>query len=461
MDRTANFCRKGWEELPQKCEERVATWTLDDLGLTVECAGSLLQRMAGLAMAGFAKSPAGGPEIGGVLFGSRAQKLLRIFDFRLLACEHAFGPSFELSLRDEDALTKLLNAPPEVEGGAVVAAGWFASEYWDLYLSKPSLDLYDRFFTEPWQVGIVLHRRMSQPVRAGLYVRDPGGGSARLAGEVTVDLNPPPPVDLEAVRNLSEPRPPLVETFVRQSSHALHPLEGAPEQPSLTKQRSLWAGLDLKWGTATDIELPELPTPAPELPLPVTGNASPQQPLADASNAGATRPDAFRVLWAGIQKRSGMMLATADESTELNLLLELGDALKAASIEFAVLLDPPATRDELYRMIVEDLNLHCKSSSRVERMNALKELAMQQAQRNSTTVLIVDHAQSLSVDVLLEIQRLDEWTEETGRLLQTVLLATPEFEHNMERPELRGFLRRLQVRCVLGRDEGETAATAR
>jgi hypothetical protein len=81
--------------------ERRETWTNAETQTTFECPRSLLCELAGLAMAGFNLSPAGGPEIGGILFGTRTPGHVRIVTHRPLPCEHAFGPPFELTDRDK------------------------------------------------------------------------------------------------------------------------------------------------------------------------------------------------------------------------------------------------------------------------------------------------------------------------------------------------------------------------
>ena len=73
---------------------------------------------------------------------------------------------------------------------ALCARDTFAHAAPGIVLTKAGMDLYNRYFPERWQVAVVLHRRISQPVRLGLFVRDPDSGvkSSAPAYELTIEL---------------------------------------------------------------------------------------------------------------------------------------------------------------------------------------------------------------------------------------------------------------------------------
>src|SRR5438105_4731922 len=193
------------QSLTENNQEHVSRWTARDSDLTVEYSPSLLRDLARHVMAGFEKSPAGGPEVGGVLFGKRTPLGIRILAYRQIRCEHAFGPAFELSKHDEAALAGMLQEPVTGEGDAhLVPVGWYHSEYWELNVSKANAALHHRHFPEPWQIALVLHRGKGKPVRAGFFLREPNGPlrATAPAHEVPVDpngdVNPEPPRREEA-----------------------------------------------------------------------------------------------------------------------------------------------------------------------------------------------------------------------------------------------------------------------
>jgi proteasome lid subunit RPN8/RPN11 len=126
---------------------------------------------------GFYRISRGGVEVGGVLFGAREGNLLRILAFRPLACEYASGPSFMLSEKDQEALRRLLetaSSDSELEG--LVPLGWYHSHTRsEIFLSDQDLEIYDRYFGEPWQISLVLRADKMKPVRGGFFFREQGG----------------------------------------------------------------------------------------------------------------------------------------------------------------------------------------------------------------------------------------------------------------------------------------------
>ena len=180
-------------EQPARLEKEAApeTWVVKHGKVTWECPRALMQHIAGVAMEGFAGSPAGGPEIGGVLYGIKTRNRVRVVTYLSASCQHAFGPSFELSLSDEAELERLLREMKEAEGGAsLVPVGWFHSAYRDLRLTPQSGALHGRWFGKPWQALMVFRRGKGEPVRVGLFPREEDGSVAVYpAHEMTLDAN--------------------------------------------------------------------------------------------------------------------------------------------------------------------------------------------------------------------------------------------------------------------------------
>ena len=129
-----------------------------------------------------------------------------------LDCEHAFGPSFTLSDRDQERLADLLKSA--VPAG-LRAAGWYHSHTRsEISFSGPDREIHQRFFPEPWQVALVLRPHTFQPTRAGFFFREPDGsiqGEASCA-EFALEPLPPRPVEVEP-----EP-PPEVGQVIRLPS---------------------------------------------------------------------------------------------------------------------------------------------------------------------------------------------------------------------------------------------------
>jgi hypothetical protein len=115
----------------------------------------------------------GGFEIGGLLLGTRLGNQLRVTAWRPIACCHAMGPSFVLTLQDEVALARQIascGSDPSISELQVL--GWFVSHARrDLELSPEEQAFSARHFLESWQVALVLKPERFGGSEARLYAR--------------------------------------------------------------------------------------------------------------------------------------------------------------------------------------------------------------------------------------------------------------------------------------------------
>jgi proteasome lid subunit RPN8/RPN11 len=156
-------------------ENAVATWKAPECPFTIEYSLRVLDDIRLAVMDAFFSLPRGGAEIGGILLGQFMKRRLVIVDHVPLECEHAFGPSFALSPRDQARLAALL-ASAEQNPDRLKPVGWYHSHTRsEIFLSEADQDLHDRYFLEPWQVALVLKPHTFQPTRAGFFFRDTGG----------------------------------------------------------------------------------------------------------------------------------------------------------------------------------------------------------------------------------------------------------------------------------------------
>jgi len=158
-------------------ENEFETWKADEHPLTVEYASAVMDGIRSSVMEGLFRIARGGLEVGGVLFGKRKGDVVRILASRPLASEYASGPSFVLSEKDRDALSRIIESAqrdPELKG--MVPVGWYHSHTRSgIFLSDHDLAIYDLHFPEPWQVSLVLRPERLKPLRAGFFIREAGG----------------------------------------------------------------------------------------------------------------------------------------------------------------------------------------------------------------------------------------------------------------------------------------------
>lgn len=154
-----------------------STWEVKGHRLRIEYSLAVLEQIRCAVVDAFYALPRGGIEVGGVLFGTREDSLVRISAFRALPCEHAMGPAFVLSEKDEAALRALLQAPENdrsLEG--LLPVGWYHSHTRsEVTVSEQDLAVYDRYFPEPWQVTLVLRPCQTGAMRAGFFFREADG----------------------------------------------------------------------------------------------------------------------------------------------------------------------------------------------------------------------------------------------------------------------------------------------
>jgi proteasome lid subunit RPN8/RPN11 len=151
------------------------TWSVPECPFTIESSARVLDDIRLAVMDAFFSLPRGGAEIGGILIGKFDQSRLVITDYAALDCEHAYGPSFNLSPPDEGRLRALLAAHAN-DPGNVRPVGWYHSHTRsEIFLSDADLKIHQDFFPQPWQVALVMKPHTLQPARIGFFFRAADG----------------------------------------------------------------------------------------------------------------------------------------------------------------------------------------------------------------------------------------------------------------------------------------------
>ena len=110
-----------------------------------------------------------------------------------------------------------------------------------------------------------------------------------------------------------------------------------------------------------------------------------------------------------IRSRNGLVVLTGAAGTgKTTLLLGLGDRLVQESIEFGLIQNPRLSRKQFCESLAYDLNLPCRDLSKEEVLRCLFKLLREQADKGSTTVLLIDDAQDLDQEILSDIRLLEK-----------------------------------------------------
>ncbi len=223
--------------------EGCSVWQADGHALRIEYSKAVAGEIRAAALEGLRRLSHGGLEIGGVLYGEREGDAVRVREWKPIACCHARGPSFLLSVEDEAGLSGLLKeAGPE----GLVPVGWFHTHTRSgILLTESDLALYQRFFPEVWQVALVVRPERDGTVYAGIFFREDGGyvhaGSSyrnfemeAVAPRMRAPAAAPPPV--VPPRRLPEHREPEPEA---ESEPVVEPPQFLTTQP-IGRPRVWW-----------------------------------------------------------------------------------------------------------------------------------------------------------------------------------------------------------------------------
>ena len=120
-------------------------------------------------------------------------------------------------------------------------------------------------------------------------------------------------------------------------------------------------------------------------------------------------------------------------------------------VDVAMIFTPRLTAVELLAAVCAELHLDTPSgtSSVKVLIDALSKKLLDAHAKGRRTVVIIDEAQNLSMDVLEELRLLTNIETTREKLLQVILIGQPELVELMQRPELRQLGQRVTARYHL------------
>jgi proteasome lid subunit RPN8/RPN11 len=178
----------------------------------------------------FFSLPRGGAEIGGVLLGRHVEGRVSIAEYLALDCEHAMGPSFVLSPRDESKLQELLDQVRSNPAG-LIPVGWYHSHTRsEIFLSEADQEIHRRFFPEPWQVALVFKPHTFQPMRCGFFFRETDGSihATSTYQEFLLEAMPLRPMPSGVVPSMLPNTPPMLHREPDAAAVVIDVSRGAP-----------------------------------------------------------------------------------------------------------------------------------------------------------------------------------------------------------------------------------------
>ena len=158
-------------------DARFGSWSTAESQVAIEYSLVVIEEIRHAVAEGFQRLSRGGVEVGGVLYGSREGRTIRILAMRPIQCEHARGPGFLLSDSDKRALEEQLKQEQEDPRLADMdCLGWFCSHTRsEIALTEADQQVYETYFGSPWQVTLIIHPGRAGSMRAGFFVREHDG----------------------------------------------------------------------------------------------------------------------------------------------------------------------------------------------------------------------------------------------------------------------------------------------
>jgi len=158
-------------------DTKFGSWSVAESPISIEYSLVVIEEIRHEVAEGFQRLSRGGIEVGGILYGTRDGRTVRVLAMRPIACEHARGPAFLLSDKDRVALNEQVlrdKDEPHLEG--LISVGWFLSHTRsEIALTDSDLEIYSIFFPAPWQVTLVIRPGRGGSMRAGFFVREADG----------------------------------------------------------------------------------------------------------------------------------------------------------------------------------------------------------------------------------------------------------------------------------------------
>jgi general secretion pathway protein A len=161
--------------------------------------------------------------------------------------------------------------------------------------------------------------------------------------------------------------------------------------------------------------------------------------------------EALATLYHGVRGHKGFVVLTGEVGTGKTLLLRCLLQLLNRSDDIACAYTfnshlPPL---EFLHQIASDFGLPASGKNKSEVLSDLSNYVIDRGSRRLTTVLVVDEAHQLSVDILEEVRLLTNLETTQDKLLQVLLVGQPELDEKLDSADLRQLKQRIAHRCQL------------
>lgn len=163
-----------------------------------------------------------------------------------------------------------------------------------------------------------------------------------------------------------------------------------------------------------------------------------------------THREALDYLLQGVHQGMGFVLLTGEVGTGKTTLCRSLVGKLAETVDIAILSQPCLTPQELMVAIFDALRLSYEEEyTLTDYLNVLKNYLLTARRVERNTVLILDEAQNLSLEVLEQVRLLTNLETDEHKLLQIILVGQPELKKMLKTRKLRQVAQRITARYHL------------
>jgi general secretion pathway protein A len=152
----------------------------------------------------------------------------------------------------------------------------------------------------------------------------------------------------------------------------------------------------------------------------------------------------------GISSRKGITLLIGEAGSGKTTIIRTALERQPERVHCVHVHNPTLSREEFVQMLALRFGLsEAAAQSKTRMLMELEALLRSRRERGETSVLILDEAQSLPLDLLEEIRLLANIETDDEKLVQVIIAGQPEIVDRLNSQSLRQLKQRVALRCHL------------
>lgn len=161
--------------------------------------------------------------------------------------------------------------------------------------------------------------------------------------------------------------------------------------------------------------------------------------------------EALAHLTYGLGETGGFALLTGEVGTGKTTISRCLLAQLPENTQTAFILNPTLSSQELLATICDELKIKYRKTNATLKYltDKISEKLLKNHEKDINTLLIIDEAQHLQVEVLEQLRLLTNLETDTKKLLQVILIGQPELQQLLQRRDLRQLAQRITARYHL------------